>query len=150
MVGRPKLAESQRLSERVEIRLTAEHATTLRELGGAQWVREKIAEEIELAAKVSVHNAELQREYVYTHAKPDGSVFYVGRGRGNRSSNFYNRSPDHRALLLSLGKENVRVTRIDCSEGDSKRVERELIRAHLDGGAILLNTKISVDGRRYF
>ena len=77
--------------------------------------------------------------YVYTHAYPNGAVFYVGAGRNYRAWNFHNRSPAHKGAIRSIGKENVVVTIYDVP--DSIRqfyFERLMIERCLLDGALLL------------
>lgn len=41
--------------------------------------------------------------YVYLHKKPDGSVFYVGKGKGNRAYSKHNRNPIWKATVKKYG-----------------------------------------------
>lgn len=40
--GRPRVPNEQRQTERIEIRMTPAQRDKLKQLGGAQWVRDKI------------------------------------------------------------------------------------------------------------
>ena len=67
--------------------------------------------------------------YVYTHSRPDGSVFYIGKGRGRRAWNFtHGRNPHHRSIIKKHGKENIIVTIYQCScEQDAFGLEIKMI-----------------------
>ena len=39
--------------------------------------------------------------YVYMHCRPDGSVFYVGKGCGKRARDFASRSQKHHEIVAS-------------------------------------------------
>lgn len=94
------------------IRMSDDEWEKCKALGGAEWVRSMIArgDPQKEAAKMARREARLtaeKRRYLYTHAKPDGTVFYVGLGTRTRSRFFYSRSPEHMRLLRDLGREVV-------------------------------------------
>lgn len=70
--------------------------------------------------------------YAYTHSRPDGSVFYVGKGHGRRAWNFtYGRNPHHRSIIKKHGADNIIVTTYPCESEDSAfDLERVLIAQH--------------------
>lgn len=41
--------------------------------------------------------------YVYLHKKPDGTVFYVGKGKGSRCNSIHNRNPMWKAIVKKYG-----------------------------------------------
>lgn len=41
--------------------------------------------------------------YVYLHKKPDGTVFYVGKGKGSRCNSIHNRNPVWKATVKKYG-----------------------------------------------
>lgn len=67
--------------------------------------------------------------YAYTHSRPDGSVFYVGKGFARRAWWFkQGRNPYHRSIIEKYGVENIVVTVHPCvSEEAAFELERELI-----------------------
>lgn len=48
--------------------------------------------------------------YVYTHSRPDGSIFYVGKGRAYRAFNFKKRNAHHRAIVTKYGEANIKIS----------------------------------------
>lgn len=47
--------------------------------------------------------------YTYLHCKPDGTPFYVGKGRGGRSHNFRWRSSWHKSIVAKYGSTAIEV-----------------------------------------
>lgn len=47
--------------------------------------------------------------YTYLHCKPDGTPFYVGKGRGNRALKFSERSAHHKSVVAKYGRESIDV-----------------------------------------
>lgn len=72
--------------------------------------------------------------YAYTHSRPDGSVFYVGKGQGRRAWNFtHGRNPHHRSIIKKHGADNIIVTVYPCpSEDAAFELERSLIAQYPD------------------
>lgn len=70
--------------------------------------------------------------YAYTHSRPDGSVFYVGKGHGRRAWNFtFGRNPYHRSIIKKHRAENIIVTIHPCSdEVAAFELEKKLIMQH--------------------
>ena len=70
--------------------------------------------------------------YAYTHSRPDGRIFYVGKGCGRRAWNFTKgRNPKHLAVIRKYGSENIIVTVYPCeSEQVAFDLERGLIACH--------------------
>lgn len=81
--------------------------------------------------------------YAYIHARPEetgGSVFYVGKGRGNRYASFRNRNQKHSEIVTSVGAHNVLIGRLDCSsETIAFGLERGLIKCLRRNKVILAN-----------
>ena len=81
--------------------------------------------------------------YAYIHARPEetgGSVFYVGKGRGNRYVSFRNRNQKHSEIVASVGAPNVLIGRLDCSsETVAFDLERGLIKRLRWSKVILAN-----------
>ncbi len=73
--------------------------------------------------------------YVYTHARPDGSVFYVGKGAGRRAWDMSpsRRSEWHNNVVRKHGRKNIIVqTYPAASEQDAFAMEAKMITS-LDG-----------------
>jgi hypothetical protein len=78
--------------------------------------------------------------YIYTHARPDGSVFYVGKGIGRRARDFRARSDQHKAITGELGLKNIVVRAYPVpDERHALTAERVLILALRKAGARLVN-----------
>ena len=78
--------------------------------------------------------------YLYTHAYPDGRIFYVGKGVGDRANDFFMRNRWHKGICKKIGIENVVVnayTTVD--ERHALAVERQLILAIRRAGHVLCN-----------
>ncbi len=54
-------------------------------------------------------------DYTYVHARPDGSIFYVGKGRGNRYRVNQKRNAHHQRITNKYGVDNILVGKIDCT-----------------------------------
>ena len=68
--------------------------------------------------------------YVYLHVRPDGTPFYVGKGRGGRARRFTSgRNPHHKNIVAKHGTENIIVSIIPAeSEEHAFWGEIELIK----------------------
>lgn len=74
-----------------------------------------------------------QTFYAYVHARPftvDASgIFYIGKGKGDRFKDFSHRNFYHKNIVKKHGKENILISRIECSnESISKELEIGLIK----------------------
>lgn len=67
--------------------------------------------------------------YAYTHSRPDGRVFYVGKGCGRRAYKLKaGRNPYHRRVVEKYGAENIIVEVYPCvSEEAAFELEKVLI-----------------------
>lgn len=67
--------------------------------------------------------------YAYTHSRPDGSVFYVGKGFARRAWWFkQGRNPYHRSIIEKHGAENIIVTIYPCvDENAAFELEKVLV-----------------------
>lgn len=73
---------------------------------------------------------------VYLHKRPDGSVFYIGKGLVRRAYDFSpsRRSAYHSNIVAKYGRENITVDVIPCScEAEAFLLER----AHISGARLL-------------
>ena len=88
------------------------------------------------------------RFYVYTHAKPNGTVFYVGKGCGNRATSKANRNRFHEHVTSKYGWENIIVSVVasGVSEEEAFRIEIDTIRAYKSKGAPLVNMSEGGEG----
>ena len=67
--------------------------------------------------------------YAYVHARPDGSIFYVGKGSGKRAKKLTRRTNTHHENILAKhGRKNILVGTMECSdEATAFELERGLI-----------------------
>ncbi len=86
--------------------------------------------------------------YVYTHSKPDGSVFYVGKGSGNRCNSQANRNNHHRNITKKYGLGNIEVSIVanNLSEPDAFALEIALILNLTEAGFKLANLTAGGEG----
>ena len=78
--------------------------------------------------------------YVYAHLRPDFTPFYIGKGKGNRSHNFSQRSEYHRRIVAKYGAENITVEVVPCqSEQEAFLREQLAIKALRASGVKLCN-----------
>lgn len=81
--------------------------------------------------------------YAYIHATPDGTPFYVGKGRGARWKLFGKdgaRSTWHTRITVKHSRENILVGKLDCStESIAFDLERGLIKCLRRMGVKLCN-----------
>ncbi|XYD08818.1 hypothetical protein R1A27_28420 [Methylobacterium sp. NMS12] len=80
--------------------------------------------------------------YAYTHARPDGSVFYVGKGTRRRALDLSptRRKRRHRSIIKSYGRDAILITLYPAaSELDAFEHERRLIAEMRTAGILLIN-----------
>ncbi|MBA9063123.1 putative Zn-ribbon and HTH transcriptional regulator [Methylobacterium fujisawaense] len=80
--------------------------------------------------------------FVYTHARPDGSVFYVGKGTRRRAFDLSptRRKRRHRSIIKSYGRDAILITLYPAvSELDAFEHERQLIAEMRAVGIALIN-----------
>lgn len=86
--------------------------------------------------------------YIYTHSRPDGVVFYVGKGVGDRAVDFYQRSDYHKRITAKHGVNNILVAAYEVfNEVHAYAVERMLIMAMRKAGLKLCNQDDGGSGR---
>lgn len=56
--------------------------------------------------------------YTYLHCRPDGTPFYVGKGKGKRAFNLLRRNPHHRNVVTKYGANNILVFVFPCESED--------------------------------
>lgn len=80
--------------------------------------------------------------FAYVHARPDGTVFYVGKGTRSRAFEMSagRRSKHHQRIVAKHGKENILVGLMECSGSDiAFELERGLIKCFRRMGVPLCN-----------
>jgi len=78
--------------------------------------------------------------YAYVHCKPDGTPFYVGKGRLKRAKRLYGRNTYHTRTVNKYGKENLHIGMLECSSDDNAfLLERGLIKCLKRMGVKLTN-----------
>lgn len=81
--------------------------------------------------------------YVYLHKKPNGQIFYVGKGKGYRATQKWSRNAHWRRVVDKYGY-NVTIFKDNMTEQDAFNLEMELIEAI--GLNNLTNQTIGGDG----
>ena len=77
--------------------------------------------------------------YTYTYSKPDGTVFYVGKGSGYRAFSSSDRPKFFFNIASSAGGMNIKIVKRFETEEEAFVHEKELIQQYLDQGLSLLN-----------
>lgn len=86
--------------------------------------------------------------YVYTHSRPSGEVFYVGKGLARRAWNFtFGRNAHHKAVIAKYGAGNIIVTIHQCADESSAfALEMSMIASLIADGARLCNKTLGGEG----
>ena len=78
--------------------------------------------------------------YLYTHSYPDGNIFYVGKGVGDRAKDFFNRNRWHKGVCKKIGIKNVIIKAYQTvDERHALAAENQLILALKRAGITLCN-----------
>lgn len=78
--------------------------------------------------------------YAYIHARPDGTPFYIGKGRGRRATDFLARSAYHKNITAKYGIKNILVSKHECSSEEfAFALEVGMIKCFKRMGFILAN-----------
>ena len=72
-------------------------------------------------------NSDSKRFYVYAHLKPDGEVFYIGKGTNKRAWDKYQRNRHWKIIYQKYGLK-VTIVRRELSEKDAFDLELRLIK----------------------
>ena len=89
--------------------------------------------------------------YVYMHARPNGSVFYIGKGSGRRAFDMApsRRSKHHMNIVRKHGRANIKIRLIPAmSHTEAFRLERLHIALAKRGGVQLVNLTEGGEGSR--
>lgn len=89
------------------------------------------------------------RHYVYVHKAPDGSIFYVGKGTGNRAYS-KDRQPEWHYYVQQIlnGQDSIELV-YDCiSEEDALRIEDDLLAKYANTVINLQNMYSPVDSQK--
>ena len=79
-------------------------------------------------------------KFAYVHCRPDGSVFYVGKGAYRRVKNLRERNEYHKRVVAKYGKENILIGMMECSsDAISLELERGIIKCLKRSGIRLTN-----------
>jgi hypothetical protein len=85
--------------------------------------------------------------YAYIHCKPDGSPFYVGKGKGARCYRLKRDNPYHQRVVAKYGQQNILVGRLECSsEENAFKLEKGLIKCLRNAGMPIVNLTDGGDG----
>ena len=85
--------------------------------------------------------------YSYIQCKPNGSPFYVGKGKGRRGYDFRKRSHHYKNIITKYGAKNILVGKIDCSSEEiAFELEKGLIKCLRRSAAKLCNKTDGGDG----
>ena len=88
-------------------------------------------------------------DYAYIHCKPDGTPFYVGKGKLRRAKYFGERNSHHSAIVHKYGANNLLFGMLECSsEARALSLEVGLIKCLKRSGVELCNFTAGGDGGR--
>lgn len=77
--------------------------------------------------------------YTYAHYTPQGRLFYIGKGQGNRAQRFYNRGVHWNNVVAKYGKPDVQILANWETEGEAFSHEMLLIDCFKELGHKLCN-----------
>lgn len=77
--------------------------------------------------------------YTYSHATPEGRLFYIGKGSGRRAYAFYQRSSYWNNIVSKYGAPTVKIISEWGTEQEALQHEIALIQYHREQGLVLCN-----------
>lgn len=79
--------------------------------------------------------------YVYCHCRPDGELFYIGKGQGNRARDFSSgRTKHYKNIVAKYGGRQIIVRLFPCeTEAEAFALEIKLIKEARDAGIRIVN-----------
>ena len=77
--------------------------------------------------------------YTYSHATPEGRLFYIGKGSGRRAYAFYQRSSYWNNIVSKYGTPTVKIISEWGTEQEALHHEIALIKCHREQGLVLCN-----------
>lgn len=89
---------------------------------------------------------------VYTHSRPDGTVFYVGKGSERRSRDLESRQRNrlHVRIVAKDGRENIKIEFFPCASEDEAFAEEKRLIAHYRSiGMAIANIASGGEGQSY-
>jgi hypothetical protein len=87
--------------------------------------------------------------YAYIHCKPDGTPFYVGKGKLRRAKYLGERNPYHRVVVQKYGASSILIGMLECSsEKIAYSLEEGLIKCLRRSKIQLCNFTSGGDGGR--
>lgn len=84
--------------------------------------------------------------YTYAHYKPDGTIFYVGKGLGKRAYNLKQRNAYWKRVVEKYGAPRVEILAYWETEQDAFDHEKSLIMSLKKSGTVLVNATIGGEG----
>ena len=84
--------------------------------------------------------------YTYAHYKPNGGVFYIGKGNGKRAHSFSGRNVHWKRIVKKYGKPNIEILANWDTEQEAFEHEKILIACFRDLGFCLANVTSGGDG----
>jgi hypothetical protein len=84
--------------------------------------------------------------YTYTHAKPDGTIFYIGKGKGKRAYDLVTRNAYWKNIVKKYGTPTVQILAEWKTEEESFSHEVLLIECFRSMGYVLANMTSGGEG----
>jgi hypothetical protein len=88
--------------------------------------------------------------YTYAHYKPNGGLFYIGKGQRRRSRDMYERNSHWKNIVNKYGKPSVELLAKWETEQEAFEHEKFLISCFRDMGIVLANKTDGGDGTSGF
>lgn len=93
----------------------------------------------------------MAQHYTYLHCRPDGTIFYVGKGQGSRAHTIFRRNAHHKSVVKKYGAKNIQVFVFPCaSEREALSNEVQQIAQLRQNGTVLCNATNGGEGTSGF